>query len=62
VIVGSIPGVSPIRARYDQHDGVRIAVNVRVVDVGGIGDEFEGPHVCFQSFLLRIGSELLRTP
>src|SRR5829696_8551692 len=34
VIVGSIPGVSPIRARRDKHDGVRIAVNARVVDVG----------------------------
>jgi hypothetical protein len=36
VLIGSIPGVSPIRARRDNHDGIRIAVNVRVVDVGGV--------------------------
>src|SRR5215210_7589432 len=34
VIVGSIPGVSLIRARCDKHHGVRIAVNARVVEVG----------------------------
>src|SRR5215218_5135222 len=34
VIVGSIPDVSPIRARYDEHDSFRVAVNGWVADVG----------------------------